>query len=378
MCLRCRILSLLTDPGSNTSPRAVISQGDPLSPNLFICCVEAFIQMVEMAMRQRRLTGTRVAPTAPLISNLCFADDTILFTQATAQEVEVVREVLEKYAAALGQIIHMQKSTMVFIPNIQTVEADAIQQILPFQVVEKFDRYLRLPARVGRSRVESFSYLKDKLWARVQKWNGKSLSMAGREVMIKSVLQAIPTYVMSCFKLPESILDGVEKIVRRFRWGSKQSKGISWISWAKLCGAKVDGGMGFRDMAGFNLALLTKQVWRISTWPDLLLSRVLKARYLFDASFACAELGDRSSLTWRSILLARPHLEPGLRRKIGNGKTLGPYRKARGSYLPQDPSLLLSQTRLATWLIGRRDRGQWSTCSNTCGRVIYLGSFKSR
>lgn len=80
-------------PVGSLTPNRGIRQGDPLSPYLFICCVEAFIQMVEAAVRQGRLNGIQIAPSAPIISNLCFADDTILFSQANIQEAEVVRSI---------------------------------------------------------------------------------------------------------------------------------------------------------------------------------------------------------------------------------------------------------------------------------------------
>lgn len=294
-------------------PRRGIRQGDPLSPYLFIYCVEGFIQMINAAVGQGRMKGIQIAPSAPVILNLCFADDTVLFTQATIQEPEVVRSIMNKYAAASGQVINMEKSTMVFSPNARPGEVAAIQQILPFQVVEPFDRYLGLPARIERSKVEVFNYLKDRLWSRVNGWNG-------REVLIKSVLQAIPTYVMSCFKLPSTILEEVEKIIRKYWWGSKSLRGISWMSWARLCRPKSEEGIGFRNMESFNLALLAKQAWRITTKPEPLLSRILEARYFPNSSFFVADLGDRPSQTWRSNLLARPHLEAGLRKWIGNGE----------------------------------------------------------
>lgn len=210
---------------------------------------------------------------------------------------------------------------MVFSPNARPGDVVAIQQILPFQVVDSFYRYLGLPARIGRSKVEVFTYLKDRLWGRVSGWQEKNLSQAGIEVLIKSVLQAILTYVMSCFKLPSTILDETEKIIRRYWWGSKNSRGIPWMSWARLCRSKSEGGVGFRDMENFNLALLAKQAWRITTTPELLLSQILKARYFPNRSFFVADLGDRPSQTWSSILLARPHLKAGLRKRIGNGES---------------------------------------------------------
>lgn len=182
-------------------------------------------------------------------------------------------------------------------------------------MVPKFDKYLGFPAQIVRSKAEVFSYLKERLWSRVRGWNEHQLSTAGREVLIKAVLQAILTYVMSCFKLPVALLEEVEKIIRRFWWGSKDSKGIPWLAWGRLHRPKAEGGMGIRDMA-----LLTKQAWRITTNPDLLVSRILKARYFPTTSFFLAEVGESPSLTWRSIVSTRAILESGLRRRIGNGR----------------------------------------------------------
>lgn len=277
--------------------------------------------MIEAAVVQGQVKGIRISPMAPIISNLCFADDTVLFSQATTQEAECIRGILNRYAEASCQIINMEKSTMVFSPNTSSEMVTAIQQIVHFQVVHQFERYLGLPTHIGRSKLEVFNYLKDKLWARVSGWGEKHLSMARRETLIKAVLEAIPTYVMSCFKLPKGILEEAEKIIRRLWWGSKNSKGITWLSWAKLCRPKVNGGMGCRDLECFNLALLAKQAWRITTNPDLLLSRILKATYFPRTTFRLAVLGECPSLTKRSILEARPFLELGMRRRIGNGRS---------------------------------------------------------
>lgn len=75
--------------------------------------------------------------------------------------------------------------------------------------------------------------------------------------------------------------------------------------------------MGFRYMSSFNLALLTKQAWRLTHCLELLISRIFKARYFPHLDFLLAEIGDRPSLTWRSIISTKPHLEEGLRRRIG-------------------------------------------------------------
>lgn len=81
-------------------------------------------------------------------------------------------------------------------PNATRTE---IQNVLRIPEVEKFDKYLGMPAVVRRSKKEVLEFLKDRVWSRIQWWNERDFSMAGREVLIKVVLQAVPTYVMSCF-----------------------------------------------------------------------------------------------------------------------------------------------------------------------------------
>ena len=50
----------------------------------------------------------------------------------------------------------------------------------------------------------------------LQGWEGKLLSQAGREILIKAVAQALPTYTMSCFKQPIGLCHDIEALIRRF------------------------------------------------------------------------------------------------------------------------------------------------------------------
>jgi len=68
---------------------------------------------------------------------------------------------------------------------------------------------------------------------------------------------------------------------------------------------KNHGGMGFKDLTAFNLAMLGKQGWKFQTKPDSLVSRIYKAQYFPSCSYLTANLGHNPSYVWRSILKAR-------------------------------------------------------------------------
>lgn len=281
--------------------------------------MEGFIRLVEEAVDNGKLHGV-MAPSTPVISHLCYADDTVLYSQATMVEANELLRILGKYAQASGQIINLEKSSMTFSPGTPQSVRTAIQGLMGIPVVEKFEKYLGMPAVVGRSEREVFAYLKDIVWNRIKRWNERDFSMAGREVLIKAVLQAIPTYVMSCFLIPSTLLQEIEKLVRQYWWGGGE-RSMSWLPWKLLCQTKGNGGMGFKDLTCFNLAMLSKQGWRLITKPSSLFSRLLKARYFPRGSFFTAEVGERPSTTWRSIFSARDCLSSGLRVRVGNGAT---------------------------------------------------------
>ena len=82
-----------------------------------------------------------------------------------------------------------------------------------------YEKYLGLPSLVGKGEKESFNYIKEKFWRKLQGWEGKLLSQAGMEVLLKAVIQAIPTYTMGCFKSPVSLCNEIESLIKKFWWG---------------------------------------------------------------------------------------------------------------------------------------------------------------
>jgi len=162
-------------------------QGDPLSPYLFLLCAEGFSALLQRAEEIRLMRGVKVCPRAPSVSHLLFADDSLILFRANRGDAQQLQSILRLYEECSGQLINKDKSAAM-------IRKQEVMQELRITKETMNERYLGLPVHVGRSRSFVFAYLKDRIWKRIQGWKEKLLSRAGKEVLIKAVAQAIPTF----------------------------------------------------------------------------------------------------------------------------------------------------------------------------------------
>ena len=181
-----------------------------------------------------------------------FADDSLLFCQATRAEGETIVEILQIYERASGQSVNLEKSSIYFSSNPSESQKGQILEVLGVTEVDRFETYLGLPTLIGRAKYHTFSYLKDRIWKKLQGWKGMLLSRASKEILIKVVAQSIPTYTMSVFQIPLKLCDELDALCAKFWWGQVgNERKIHWKSWDKLTASKKEGGMGFQDLRAF-------------------------------------------------------------------------------------------------------------------------------
>ena len=139
--------------------------------------------------------------------------------------------VVKRYGKASGKCINFDKSSLLF-GNINANDRHQIKDTLGIQNERGMGTYLEIPEDISGSKCKLFAFLKDKLMPRVNGWTGRCLSKGGKEVLIKSILLALPTYVMSTFFLPLEICENLASVIAQFWWSSNPPKrGIHWTKW---------------------------------------------------------------------------------------------------------------------------------------------------
>ena len=71
----------------------------------------------------------------------------------------------------------------------------------------------------GKSKTSTFKGVKEKITKKVTGWKEKLILKAGREILIKTVAQAVPTYTMSIFNIPKQIYEDINTILAWYWWG---------------------------------------------------------------------------------------------------------------------------------------------------------------
>ncbi|KAA3474024.1 reverse transcriptase [Gossypium australe] len=256
-------------------PTRGLRQGDPLSPFLFLICSEGLFSLMRVANQAGLIKGARDSRRGLEISHLLFADDCMMFGEATEQGARNMKDILEEYENCSGQCVNFNKSTIFYSSNTLADAKDLVSSLLGRNIWAFLMWWVN-----GKRR--HFNIL-DKISLRIDSWSTRLLSQGGKEIFLKSVLQGIPTYAMSCFLLPKTLCESIEN------------------KFARSGGRKELVGEAFIGVNGITCADLEKR------------ERVFSKQNIFpDCSFRDSHLGNSSSYVWRSIWAAKASLEMGL------------------------------------------------------------------
>lgn len=197
-----------------------------------------------------------------MISHLFFADDLVLFSEATEEQIHVIRDCLDSFSRASGQKVSFSKSHISFSNNVKEDVACMIASIAGIRYTKDMGKYLGVPSIHGRVTNSLFDSLLDRMNNRLEGWRTKFLTLAGRQVLAQSVLSSIPYYAMQTTLLPEGVCEAIDKKIRSFIWGSTDSKRRAHlVNWDQITQPKNRGGLGLRKARDMNHAFLAKLGW---------------------------------------------------------------------------------------------------------------------
>ncbi|KAG7579838.1 Ribonuclease H domain [Arabidopsis thaliana x Arabidopsis arenosa] len=342
-------------------PSRGLRQGDPLSPYLFVMCMERLCHQIEFSVAAKEWKPISLSCGGPKLSHICFADDLILFAEASVAQIRIIRRVLERFCIASGQKVSLEKSKIFFSENVHRDLIKLISDESGIQATRELGKYLGMPILQKRINKDTYGEVLEKMSTRLSGWKGRFLSMSGRVTLTKAVLSSIPVHSMSTIMLPASTLKKLDQISRDFIWGSTVEKRKQHLlAWKKVCRPKREGGLGIRSAKNMNKALLAKIGWRLLHETGSLWAKILRAKYKVgdphDKTWAVVK--SNWSSTWRSVTLGiREVIFPGLGWVVGDGNTIHFWTD---KWLTATPLLDLALIPVPVEMVDARARSYWS------------------
>ncbi|KAL6343049.1 hypothetical protein AAG906_017861 [Vitis piasezkii] len=259
-----------------------LRQGDPLSPYLFLFAMEALSQLLSCARNGGFISGFKVGERGReglLVSHLLFSDDTLIFCDAEADQLQYLSWTFMWFEAISGLKVNLSK-----------------RRSLPTS-------YLGLPWSPYKS-TRVWDAVEERFRKRLSLWKRQYLSKGGRLTLLKSTLSSLPTYFLSLFVIPKKVCARLEKIQRDFLWGGGALENKPHlVSWKAICATKKEGGLGIRSLSTFNKALLGKWLWRLANENESLWKQIISSKYDLQEGGWCSKgVRDRYGVgIWKAI-----------------------------------------------------------------------------
>jgi hypothetical protein len=159
-------------------PSRSLCQGDPLSPYLFLFVADGLSKLIQQEVSNNHLKELKICRRSPGISHLLFADGTLLFFEASADQAVMLGGggVMEKYEKGTGQLINPVKSSLLFNSECSEEDKEPVMHTLQVRNTSAGGKYLGLPTPEERMGKKKFRSTKGRLVKRCSGWAEKNMS----------------------------------------------------------------------------------------------------------------------------------------------------------------------------------------------------------
>jgi hypothetical protein len=300
-----------------------LRQGCPLSPLLFILILEGLSILLKHSQAEGKLSGVNFSGLSHIL-HILFVDDVLILTEASFAEWSLIHSIISTFCAASGLVINLQKSLFLAL-NTQEPFLTNLKDLFGINAADLQEgfTYLGFSSNPPDITNKNWLWLLDKFDRKIHHWCNKLLTMGGRYILIKAVLESIPVYWMALAKIPATILRSIRQLIFSFLWTGSKTTGYHLCNWETISKPKKMGGWGLRNLPFFNRALLANTLWRIIMKPGIW-SKVIKAKYFpqLPVLFWLRSASERPTVcsqTWKHLLTTLPIILHWLSWAPGNG-----------------------------------------------------------
>ncbi|KAG8499648.1 hypothetical protein CXB51_006070 [Gossypium anomalum] len=253
-------------PTQKFKPVRGIRQGCPLSPYLFVLCMDWLSHLIRTEMGVGNWDPIRLSRAGPEISHLFFTDD------------------LE---------------------------------------VQNLGTYLGITLLHDRIFKNTLNFVVDKIRRKLQSWDARWLSFVGRVTLAQSVLLSIPNYFMQSLMIPKGVCADIKRLVRQFIWGCTEGQSkMALVGWDSICQPWARGGLGFRHLNDQNSSFLIKIGFSLISKCEVLWVRVLRSKYGWKDQLLDSISRNQCSHLWRSLSKIWSLFRENLILSIGDGASV--------------------------------------------------------
>ncbi|KAL9816790.1 putative reverse transcriptase domain, ribonuclease H domain, ribonuclease H-like superfamily [Arabidopsis thaliana] len=274
--------------------------------------MERLCHMINRSILDKKWKPISICRGGPKLSHICFADDLILFAEASVSQIRIIRRVLETFCRASGQKVNLEKSKIYFSSNVSRDLEKLIGDESGIKSTRDLGKYLGVPVLQKRINKDTFAESLERMSSRLSGWK-RALFEPCRPC----------DFNKSCLDIYTAKFD---KVSKSFLWGSTvERRKQHLVSWKRVSVPKAEGGLGIRKAQDMNVALVAKLGWRLLQSHDSLWTRVLRKKYkvgdIRDTTWLIKK--NTWSPTWRSITAGmREVVLPGMSWVVGDGRKI--------------------------------------------------------